>query len=523
MTFAPQSAAHPFYGKDTDGISGYIGLAWKPMERLPLVVRGAASESYINEDLLNNFNLYALQNPFQSFNVSTDFTGPVALSKAPVTLVPAFPSLTLPALVSFANSYHQEPGPIYGVNPNLATANVKYWNLGIEAEMKGFQLAVRYAGNRLEEGPRSVDRNQVQLPPAFLSAFEQVQAALVSNRPTSGFPMIAGGGLCTNLSAQNCQPDQYAISLIKTGQAGELARWFQGQGYLNNTSYYVLGNPLAPQGIYVLSHLGVARYDALQLTASRRLSRGIGLTASYVLSKAISNLDDYQTGAIDPYLDVHNSALEWAPSPFNLTNAFKATVIWNVPFFRSGGGTVIGRVLSHWSVSGILMAQSGAPFSLLSGGSVVEPNGAVNQISGLGTFTYQADSSQNSVFTSLPGGQIKQFLGIHESPNGSVSYVTAPAGAFEEPAPGTIGNLQKRLFTGPVALNLNLGLRKTLSVTERYRAEFRAEAVNLPNRVNWLVGDQAYLGNNGPASVFNNNVTQWNTPRTLQFSLRLSF
>jgi hypothetical protein len=523
MTFAPQSAAHPFYGKDTDGISGYIGLAWKPIERLPLVVRGAASESYINEDLLNDFSLYALENPFQSFNVSTDFSQPLELSKAPVTPLPTLPGLTLPALLSFANSYHQEPGPIYGVNPNLATANVKYWNLGIESEMKGFLLAVRYAGNRLEEGPRSVDRNQVQLPPAFVSAFQQVQSALLSGQPTSGFPMIPGGGLCTNLSAQNCQPDQYAISLIKTGQAGELARWYQGQGYLNNTSYYVLGNPLAPQGIYVLSHLGVARYDALQLTASRRLSRGLGLTSSYVLSKAMSNLDDYQPGAIDPYLDVHNSSLEWAPAPFNLTNAFKATVIWSVPFFKNGGTSAMGRVLSHWSVSGILMAQSGAPFSLLSGGSVIEPNGAVNQISGLGTFTYQADSSQNSVFTSLSGAQIKQFFGIHENPNGTVSYVTAPAGAFDEPAPGTIGKLQKRLFSGPGALNLNLGARKTIALNERWRAELRAEAINLSNRVNWLVGDQTYLGANGQSALFNNNVTQWNTPRTLQFSVRLSF
>jgi hypothetical protein len=40
-----------------------------------------------------------------------------------------------------------------------------------------------------------------------------------------------------------------------------------------------------------------------------------------------------------------------------------------------------------------------------------------------------------------------------------------------------------------------------------------------------LVRDQAYLGTNSQTgtSVFDNNVTQSNFPRTLQFSLRLLF
>ena len=522
LSFAYASRERPLYIRDFDNYSPYFGLAWKPVAKLPLVVRGATSLTYTPDDLLPNMSIYALRNPFQSFNVSTDSGGAVTLANAPVTATPVLPStLTLESLLSFANSFHQQPGTVYAIDPNLRTPNVRYWNLGIETQVKGYQFGVRYLGNRLEEGPRSANRNQVMLPAAFFSAFQQVRADLTSGRPTNGFPLLPGGGICANFSLQNCQPDQYAISLINTGQAGELARWYQGQGYLNGTAYYVLGNPLAPQGIDLLAKLGYSRYDALELTASRRLSRSLGLTASYVVSKVMSTLDDYQTGAIDPFLDVYNSKLEWAPAPFNLTNALKATAIWDFPF--PAGTGVVQRVLSHWSVSGILMAQSGAPFSLVSGGYVIEPNGTVTGISGLGTFTSQADSSQNSVFTSLTGSQIKRLFGIHENPNGTVSYVSAPADAFQEPAAGTIGNLQKRLFTGPGAFNLNLGVRKIVSLTERSRAEFRAESINVLNQVNWLVGDQAYLGNNPSGAVFNNNVRQWNPPRMFQFSLRLLF
>jgi hypothetical protein len=522
LNFVYASKQQPLNVSAFDHYSPYVGLAWKPVEKFPLVVRGGTGVSYIPDELLPDMSIYALRNSFQSFNVSEDLERRARLAGAPMPATPVLPStLTLASLLSFANSYHQEPGTVYAVDPELRTPNVHFWNLGIETQAKGYQFSVRYVGNRLDEAPRSVDRNQVMLPPAFFSAFQQVRSAMLGGQPTNGFALLPGGGICANFSLQNCQPDQYAISLIKTGQVGELARWYQGQGYLNGTSYYVLGNPLAPQGIDLLSKLGHARYDALQLTASRRLSQGLGLTASYVLSKVMSSLDDYQPGAIDPYLDVHNSTLEWAPAPFNLTNALKATAIWDIPF--PAGTGVLRRVLSHWSVSGILMAQSGAPFSLLSGGYVTEPNGTVSEVSGLGTFTSIADSGQNSVYTALTGGQIRQFFGIRENPNGTVSYVTAPAAAFQEPAPGTIGNLQKRLFRGPDAFNLNLGLRKMISLTERAQAELRAESINVLNNVNWLVGDQAYLGINSQGSVFNNNVSQWNLPRTFQFSLRVLF
>ena len=520
MTFAPEGPGRPFYGKDTDGISTFVGLAWKPMEKLPVVVRGGASVSYINEDLLPNFSLYALRNPFQSFNVTTDFTGSELLSKAPATPVPTMPALTLPALQAFANSFHQQTPSVYGVNPNLATPNVKYWNFGIESQLKSLRLDVRYVGNRLEEGPRAVDRNQVQLIPSYLAAFPQVQSALLNHLPTQGIPNLPGGGICSNFSLQNCQPDLYARSLIVTGQSAELGRWLEGQGYDNGT-YNFLGNPEAPQGVYVLSHLGVSRYDALQLTLSRRLAAGLSFDASYVFSKVMSNLDDYRPGAIDPYLDLYDSSLEWAPSPFNVSQAFKADALWELPFSkgRSPAAGLSGKLLSGWSMSGIVIAQSGAPFSLLSGGYVTTPAGAVTAIAGLGTMTSQADSAQNTVETTLTGGQIRNYFGMQKNGDGTLNYVHAPAAAFQEPGSNTIGNLQRRMFSGPPALNLNLGVRKTVSLTDRASAELRVVCINLLNNVNWLVGDQSLLS----PGVFSGNITQWNSPRSLQFSLRLLF
>ncbi len=517
LTFAFASAGHPFYEKDTDNYGPYIGLAWKPLRNFPLMVRGGTSLSYFNDDLLPNMSIYALENPFQSFDVATGFSTPVALSQAPVTPVPTLPGLTLPALLSFANSFNQEPGPVYAVDPAVRTPNVKYWNLGVESQAKGLLFGVRYLGNRLEEGPRSPDREQATMTPAFLAAFQQVQSALINGTPTQGIPQLPGGGICANFSLQNCQPDVYARSLILSGQAGELGRWLVGQGYSTNGVYNFLGNPLAPQGIYLLSSIGISRYDALEATVSRPLNRGLSLSASYVLSKVMSDLDDYRLGAIDPYLNLYTPSNEWAPSPFNVTNVFKVISSWDLPFSN--------KFLRGWSVSGIAIAQSGAPFSLLSGGYVTIPNGNVVAVSGLGTFTLLADSGENTVATSLNAGQIRSYFGIRENGDGTLTYVNAPAGAFQEPGPGDVGNLQRRMFTGPGAFNLNLGVRRTLALTERTSAEFRAESINTLNNVNWLVGDQAYMGTNNQksASTFDGSITQWNSPRTIQFLVRVSF
>jgi hypothetical protein len=523
FTFASTPA---FYRNDLTNYALYVGLAWKPAKTLPLVVRGSAHLSTLNDNLLQNMSFLALQNPFQNFDVAADLSaGPASLSGKPAVSAPAAPAnWTLPSLQALANSYGQQPRAVYGINPNLATPNIKYWNVGVEGELKGFALDVRYLGNLLEEGARSVDRNQVMLRNGFLEEFGQVRSDLQNGVPTAGFTRMRGGGLCANFSLQNCRPDLYARSLIQTGQAGELARWYEGQGY-DPGVYNLLGNPLAPGGINLLSHMGVSRFDALQVAVSRNIGSGVNLQASYLYSKVMSNLNDYRPGAVDPYLDVNNSSLEWAPSPFNLRHAFKAAFVEELPFFRSGSArTLPGRLLSRWTVACTVIAQSGAPFSLLSGGYVTMPGGDVVAVSGLGTLTSQADSGQNTVFTSLNGGQIRQLFGIRKGADGAVSYVNAPADAFQQPAPGALGNLQRRMFSGPGAVNLNLGLHKSIPLNERLRAEFRAESINLLNRVNWLVRDQVLLGTgNRKNAAFNNDVTQWNSPRSLQFSLRLVF
>ncbi len=506
LPFSFVSKSHPYYHPDRNNFAPYVGIAWKVREgNLPLVVRGAYSISYVNDDQLRNLDQFVFSGPFQNVVGTRIYSPPAALSSHPAPLGPP----TLPALnlksVDQAFGYNT----VFGVDPNLRTPYVQQANLGVETQIKGFQLGVRYAGNRLVDGLRSVDRNPVLLSPDFLAQFAYVRAGLQAGI-LRGFTGLAGGGILTTNSQGKTVIDTTAYNYILGGESGALAQYYQANGYNAAGNYAFFGNPNAPYGLDVLSNLGRSRYDALQITASRRAARGLNLTAAYVYSKAISNLDDYQQGAIDPYLDLKNPNLDSTISPLNLTHAFKFTVIYDLPFARSAHG-LKGAALGGWSLRSILLAQSGAPFSILSGAA---------------TFGTPQDSGQNPAFSSLSRGQIGQYFGVQKAGDGTVSFINnAPGTAFSQPVPGAIGNLGKREFEGPGAFTLNLGINKTFTLTERAHLDVRGEAINLPNRVNWVVPDQYLAGTSSATgnALFSNSVFQSNNPRVFQFSARVQF
>jgi TonB dependent receptor len=477
MAFAFASPGEGLYKADRNNFAPHVGFAWKTGGSIPIVVRGAYSISYVNDDLLRDLSTFAYSNPFQTdleFQCFGDNSqGPclsngnsVALGKVPAVGTPALPALTLPALTKFDGF----APTIRALDPNLRTPYVQQASLGVETQVNGFQLGARYVGNRLVGGLMSVDRNQLILTPASLAYLEN-----------------NGAGPNVGTFAQVFQ------------------EVFNGSGVA--LPYRFFGNTLAPNGIDVLSNLGRSRYDGLQFTASRRVAAGLSLTANYSYSKTLGNLGDYGQGAFNPYADNNNPSLNFAPSPYNLTHAFKGTFIYDLPFAaHTASGSFARKVLGGWSVSGIALVQSGAPFSLLSG---------------LDSFNIPQDSGQNTVSTSLTASQIEGFFGIQKSPAGSVTYVNGFSGtAFQQPGPGTLGTLQRRMFTGPGAINVNLGVRKVITMTERMRMEFRAESINVLNNESWLVGDQTLAPNQ---SSFSGSVTQWIPPRSFQFHVRLSF
>ena len=101
-----------------------------------------------------------------------------------------------------------------------------------------------------------------------------------------------------------------------------------------------------------------SKYHSLQLTAQKRYSKGLTVTANYTWSKNIE-----QTTRLND----SDLRYEKRIASFDYTNKLSIASVYTLPFSAAGGDSVAGHlahaVLGGWAVSGIYTLQSGAPLA----------------------------------------------------------------------------------------------------------------------------------------------------------------
>ncbi len=87
---------------------------------------------------------------------------------------------------------------------------------------------------------------------------------------------------------------------------------------------------------------------------------------------------------------------------------------------------------------------------------------------------------------------------------------------FSAPCLGCVGNLGRNTFIGPSYWSADISLSKTFALFDRFNLQFRAEAFNVFNHTNFLIGENRLntpnFGQAGGTAP----------PRNLQFGLKLS-
>src|SRR5262249_28418631 len=103
-------------------------------------------------------------------------------------------------------------------------------------------------------------------------------------------------------------------------------------------------------------------YHGWQSRIEKRFSHGLYFLGSYTWSKSIDNqsngTDDSAASGQSPQ-DPRNPSLDRGLSSFDRTHRFAGSAVWEIPLARGN------RYLGGWQVSGIFVAQSGTPFSVL--------------------------------------------------------------------------------------------------------------------------------------------------------------
>jgi len=84
-----------------------------------------------------------------------------------------------------------------------------------------------------------------------------------------------------------------------------------------------------------------------------------------------------------------------------------------------------------------------------------------------------------------------------------------------------VGNTPRNFLDGPGLVQVDMALAKNMNLTERFKLEFRAEALNVFNHAN-LNNPAATVPAAGTVSNFG-SITSAQTTRRLQLGLRLTF
>ena len=89
---------------------------------------------------------------------------------------------------------------------------------------------------------------------------------------------------------------------------------------------------------------------------------------------------------------------------------------------------------------------------------------------------------------------------------------------FFNPGAGTIGTLQRRMFSGPWTFDIDMMIKKSIKITEKQDVELRMDAYNALNHATFYAGNQ-----NINSTTFGLISSMFYAPRVMQFALRYKF
>src|SRR6185312_7697377 len=202
---------------------------------------------------------------------------------------------------------------------------------------------------------------------------------------------------------------------------------------------------------------------------SRKLSHGIGGTASYTLSKSMDDTPSLGGSSTIVAQDPKNPDAEWAPSNFDRRHQFAGNVIWELPF---GPGRkwldnkgAMADAIGGWTATLQFTAQSGTPFTARVCGATTDVAQGTN-------CSIRADVTGSPIAMSDP--TIFNFFN---------------AAAFSTPASGVYGDAARNLIIGPGGHQLNGTLVRTIPLAGNRALTLQINAINLLNTVQWTTLD----------------------------------
>lgn len=231
-------------------------------------------------------------------------------------------------------------------------------------------------------------------------------------------------------------------------------------------------------------------YNSMQVTLSKRYSRGLVLEGAYTWAK---NIDDQES-----HQDSYNIRGDRALASIDLAHSLVLSYVYELPLgrgrkFGSNWSKPLDLILGQWQFNGISTFQTGTPL-------------AVSASNSAGLFNPLTRPDNNGTSAKLSGP-------VHQRLN---RYLNMDV--FTQPAPFRFGNVTGRLpdVRNDGVRNFDLSLFKDFRFTERLRLQFRGEFLNAFNTPRFG-GPNTSVTSSARGVI----TSQANAPRQIQFGLKL--
>jgi hypothetical protein len=293
-------------------------------------------------------------------------------------------------------------------------------------------------------------------------------------------------------------------------------------------------------GFQLFADDAYSHYNSLQTTLSRRWAAGY-FQAAYTFSRSTDATSTGNTAFNTAFNNEFTLADSRGLSDFDRTHRLVVSYRYDLPFFKGETG-VKRALLSDWAVSGITIAQSGSPFSVLDssagtgflGAGVtpgtltgsLAPGSTLSSALTTGSIGSRIDNGYLNVNALVPAANLYgPTLCNPNQPNPAVlpnsNYCTT-----------NFGNLGRNTFRGPGQQNWDFSLIKNFKITEKQSLRFTTDFFNIWNHANFgnpTVNDVETIPHDpttgaplttGPFGKITSTV---GAPRLIQFSLRYAF
>jgi hypothetical protein len=263
-----------------------------------------------------------------------------------------------------------------------------------------------------------------------------------------------------------------------------------------------------PQFLGVTStnaNYGESSYHAMLMRIEHRMSKGLSIMAAYTLAKIIDDMIPAVNGfpgesfSGGPLQNFYNIRGERALASWDTPQTLVLSYVYEFPFgrgkpFLSGGGPV-GKIAGGWQINGQTTFMSGFPLQINGG-------------NGSGSFAGTQRPNWSGKDATLSGPMSDKLLRYFDT------------SVFSFNAPFTFGNAPRLMpnLRSPGVANFDMSVFKNTNINERMRLQFRIEAFNAFNRVQFGVPNTSIN-----SSAFGVISSQQNSPRNYQLGLRLLF